>query len=246
MTTIREDLPIFPLRLVLFPYEPLPLHIFEPRFRQMVADILKTDRRFGVVLAHPDIDNMETVNAPEPDTLVIAQIGTIAEILDVTTYPDGRYDILCAGRDRFEVTRTNTERPYLRASVKLLTDPNGAPSHETAAIVTALANDVRTQLLSVLARHIAEIKATDARRPYLEELVRALPETPVALEFLAARLLPTASLGERQHLLGVTGTARRLRLLKAHLRREARVAEQLGQVVSAPSSDGNECLISLN
>ena len=246
MTTIRDELPLFPLRLVLFPSAPLPLHIFEPRYRQMVTDVLASDRRFGVILAHPEIDNTENVSATEPTSLKIAQIGTIAEIVDVTPYPDGRYDIMCTGRDRFAVLQTDTSRPYLRASVRLFPESSAWATADATENVVALINEVQRALTHVLQRHIDASDSTDTRRRYLDRVIGALPSQPGSLAFLASRLLPTASIRERQALLSEDGTERRLRLVKAHLDREARIADQLGQLKSDPASDTDERLISLN
>src|SRR4030081_2888884 len=93
-------LPLFPLDLVLFPGTSLPLHIFEPRYREMVSECLADKKHFGVVRAKDD---------------GIAEIGCTAEIIDVTKkYDDGRMDILTIGRERFEVMQLNQERSFLQ------------------------------------------------------------------------------------------------------------------------------------
>ncbi len=82
-------LPLFPLELVLLPGIPLPLHIFEPRYKEMIGECIATDAPFGVVRALEE---------------GIAEIGCTAEIITVTKeYPDGRMDLICEGRKRFEV-----------------------------------------------------------------------------------------------------------------------------------------------
>ena len=86
-------LPIFPLSVVLFPGTPLPLHIFEPRYRQMLADCLAGDRRFGITPAGQD-DEM-----PEPGT-----VGCIAEVRVNQELPDGRSNIVVLGGERFVLT----------------------------------------------------------------------------------------------------------------------------------------------
>src|SRR5215831_4895317 len=106
-------IPLFPLDLVLLPGVPLPLHIFEPRYKEMVKECLEQKKHFGLVRLHED--NMAT-------------IGCTAEIIQVLkAYPDGRSDILAEGKRRFEVLETNQERPFLQANVFFLEDdPEGA------------------------------------------------------------------------------------------------------------------------
>ena len=82
-------LPLFPLDVVLLPGTPLPLHIFEPRYKEMIAECLASNAPFGVVRALED---------------GMADVGCTAEIVSVTKeYPDGRMDLVAEGRNRFEV-----------------------------------------------------------------------------------------------------------------------------------------------
>lgn len=115
-------LPLFPLDLVLFPGAPLPLHIFEPRYREMISECLDQKKSFGVVRAKEE---------------GVAEIGCTAEIITVTRkYPDGRMDIVTEGRERFEVMQVNQERSFLQAEVLYLQDePDRAPAEEIARAV---------------------------------------------------------------------------------------------------------------
>jgi len=109
-------LPIFPLDLVLLPGTPLPLHIFEPRYKEMIGECLENDAPFGIVRVM---------------TEGIAEIGCTAEIITVTKqYPDGRLDIIVEGRKRFEVLEVNEERSFLRAEVLLVPDEAGQTGEE--------------------------------------------------------------------------------------------------------------------
>ena len=110
-------LPLFPLDLVLLPGTPLPLHIFEPRYKEMIGECLENKTLFGVV------------RAQETD---LADIGCTAEIVAVTkTYDDGRMDIVTQGRERFELLEINQDRPFLRGEILLVTDePDKAPAAE--------------------------------------------------------------------------------------------------------------------
>jgi Lon protease-like protein len=106
MSNVR--LPLFPLNVVLLPGADLPLHIFEPRYRQMVRECLDTQSPFGVLLALPN---------------GIAGTGCTAEILEVTKrYPDGRSDILAVGRLPFRVVELFENEPLLRGDVDFLED----------------------------------------------------------------------------------------------------------------------------
>ncbi len=112
-------LPIFPLELVLLPGVPLPLHIFEPRYKEMIAECLEQKKPFGVVRASSD---------------GVADIGCTAEIMSVTKkYDDGRMDILTRGVERFEVIEVNEDRSFLQAEISVVEDE---PEKPAADIVT--------------------------------------------------------------------------------------------------------------
>lgn len=87
-----ENLPLFPLPLVLFPGTAMPLHIFEPRYRAMLSDCLQGDKRFGIVRLPEGVAEIEIA----PGT-----VGCIAEILDTDSLPDGRSNIVVRGVERF-------------------------------------------------------------------------------------------------------------------------------------------------
>ncbi|HVI08094.1 MAG TPA: LON peptidase substrate-binding domain-containing protein [Candidatus Binatia bacterium] len=109
-------IPLFPLDVVLFPGTPLPLHIFEPRYKEMVGECLAEHRNFGV------IRSLEQG---------LADVGCTAEIVTVVKeYPDGRLDLVTEGRRRFEVVRVNEERSFLRAEVLMLEDGPGSPTQQ--------------------------------------------------------------------------------------------------------------------
>ena len=109
---MSEYLPLFPLNVVLFPEMVLPLHIFEQRYKEMIAECLQENSPFGVLYAPDDKG---------------AMIGCTAEISQVLKqYPDGRLDLVAVGRKRFQVSFFDSEKTYLRASVELLPDQVGA------------------------------------------------------------------------------------------------------------------------
>jgi Lon protease-like protein len=115
-------LPLFPLDVVLFPGTPLPLHIFEPRYKEMIGECLAEHRDFGVVRAVEQS---------------LADVGCTAEIITVVKeYPDGRLDLVSEGRRRFELLRVSHERSFLQAEVLMIDDePGGAPKEDAARAV---------------------------------------------------------------------------------------------------------------
>ena len=111
-------LPLFPLDLVLLPGVALPLHIFEPRYKEMIAECLQLKQPFGIVRASEE---------------GVADIGCTAEILEVTKqYEDGRMDILTRGVERFEVLHVHQDRSFLQAEIAVLPDE---PSRPAAQII---------------------------------------------------------------------------------------------------------------
>lgn len=115
-------LPLFPLSLVLLPGEPVPLHIFEPRYKEMTRVCLDEERPFGIVRASPD---------------GTAEVGCAARIARVVArYPDGRLDLVAAGESRFRVVRLHRDLAYLTADVEAVEDvPGDAPVADRERVV---------------------------------------------------------------------------------------------------------------
>ena len=121
-------LPLFPLDVVLFPGTPLPLHIFEPRYKEMIGECLAQSAPFGVIRAVEQ---------------GVEAIGCTAEIVTVTKkYADGRLDIVTEGRKRFELLQLNQELNYLRGEVMLLEDEPIAPLKEETERAVRLHADI--------------------------------------------------------------------------------------------------------
>lgn len=141
----EELLPLFPLDLVLLPGAPLPLHIFEERYKQMIGECLQNHREFGIVRAHDD---------------KIENIGCTAEILKVVKrHPDGRMDILTVGVRPFEILAVNQELPYLRAEWAALEDEDEDQPDPDAAERTLILFRQVVELLSSRAPVEGELKA---------------------------------------------------------------------------------------
>lgn len=123
-------IPLFPLDVVLFPGVPLPLHIFEPRYKEMIGECLAQNRTFGVVRALEQ---------------GLAEVGCTAEIVTVVKkYADGRLDLVSEGRQRFELLSVNQDRSYLQGEVLMIEDEPGSPS----LVDTARAIQLHAQLIA--------------------------------------------------------------------------------------------------
>ena len=112
---LPSSIPLFPLpNVVLFPNVFLPLHVFEPRYREMVADAVEADRMIGMVLLRPGWKH-DYEGRP-----AIYPIGCSGVLTHVERLADGRYNIVLRGLERFRVVAENHERSYRRASVEAL------------------------------------------------------------------------------------------------------------------------------
>jgi len=107
-------LPLFPLQMVLLPRTPLPLHIFEDRYKEMFSEVIRTKSEFGVV------------QAGEKGIVNTGCSATVEKVL--SEYPDGRMDVLALGRRRFEIMQLNDERTFLRGSVQFFDDDDMDPA----------------------------------------------------------------------------------------------------------------------
>ena len=130
------ELPIFPLNTVLFPGMPLPLHIFEPRYRLMISRVLDSDRTFGVALLAEGTEGFSGT-LPSP-------VGCTAEIIEDTALPDGRINLQSEGRRRFRILSLREEDDYLIGTVEWLDDE--ANSNYESAEAKRLAQRVCTAL----------------------------------------------------------------------------------------------------
>ena len=104
-------LPIFPLPLVQFPGVLTPLHIFEPRYRQMLKDVLAGDKTFGILLV-----------TEGEDLPLLDGIGCTVEIVAAQEMPDGRSNILCFGGDRFRLLDYVEGESYLQGRIEIFDD----------------------------------------------------------------------------------------------------------------------------
>jgi Lon protease-like protein len=171
---MRTLLPLFPLpNVVLFPGIPLPLHIFEPRYRQMVADALAGDRRLGMVLLQP---GWEADYAGRPP---IFPIGCSGVIVHASKLDDGRYNIVLNGVVRVRVIQEDHALPYRRATVE--TWPDGpVGERDRHALV-----DLRARLDVLAGKPEALAPMPDAE--YIHALAHAFDLEPLEKQALLER-----------------------------------------------------------
>ena len=216
----QVTVPLFPLQTVLLPGAALPLHLFEPRYRQLAVDLLTgavPDKRFGVVAIRAggmcEIERLEHVQ----------EVGCTAILQDSERLPDGRFDIHTTGERRFRLLDIETRRaPYLVGTVEWLDDERLPPA---AAEATArLAGAARS------AHRRYRESAWDR-----EAVTPPAPEThPADLAYLLAAdcLLPLA---DRQRLLEERHPLRRLSMVYRLLSREAGFLSALHAVPAPPA-----------
>jgi Lon protease-like protein len=117
-TELPATIPIFPLQdVMLFPRATRPLHIFEPRYRDMVADALAGDRLIGMVLLEP---GHEADYEGRPPVFPVGTVGVIAQSEEL---PDGGYNIVLGGLAKFRITGEDSSRSYRLAHIELIPDP---------------------------------------------------------------------------------------------------------------------------
>jgi len=200
---MAAELPMFPLGSVLFPYAVLPLHVFEPRYRELTERCLAGDREFGVVL----IERGHEVGGG--DTRF--DIGTVARIVQAGQLDDGRWVLVNVGVERLRVVEWLSDEPFPRARVERLVNGNSVGA--TADLV----GDVAALLRRVLAMHV---ELGDVVAP----IDVVLDDDPVQASFEAAALAPIGPL-DAQHLLEVDDAGDRLARLQAILTDECAVLE---------------------
>jgi hypothetical protein len=216
-----ETLPLFPLGTVLLPGLVLPLHVFEERYRTLVSELLElpadAPRRFGVVA----IQQGREVGPHTATSLY--EVGCTATLAEVRAYPDGRYDLMTVGTERFRLTRLDPDSAlYLRADVSWLPEVAGDAAGLVAPVQEALREYVRL---------LAE---RGAQQPAVAELPE-IPDEPVALSYFAAAALMVDT-GTRQQLLAAEDAAERLRLALTLVRRESGLLSTLPSVDAAQLS----------
>jgi ATP-dependent Lon protease len=214
-----RELPIFPLPVVLFPGMPMPLHIFEPRYRKMLADIRAGDNLFG--LSYFDTDSSDKDMPPA------GHIGCVAEVTETQALPDGRSNVLAVGVVRYQV-ESYVERgdSYLVVHANYFED-----DEEDNAALTAKAREVTAMFMRVA----NAIRVINDERGNLPDISDTEPQK---LSFLVAAALEI-ELETKQELLEMRSTSERLSRLRDVLARVVKGYEERGRLHSIAKGNGH-------
>jgi Lon protease-like protein len=212
---VAEPLPLFPLgHTVLFPGVVLPLHVFEERYRELVRTLVELPegarRRFGVVAIRQGWE------VGEDAVSALHEVGCAAELRRVSRYPDGRYDIVTLGTDRFQLRSVDRKsRPYLVGAVDWL------PAEPPPADLTGLTG-LAAAVAALFARYVEAAAGLQGRLTEPAEL----PDDPVELGYAVAAGA-VLTLEDRQALLAAETTRTRLRAELRLLKRETTMVRRL-------------------
>lgn len=198
------EIPLFPLNLVLFPGMPLPLHIFEERYKAMIGDCMRYNTPFGVSL----IRSGQEVGSPaEPQP-----IGTTTRVLRSQMLEQGRLNIMTKGERRFEIVEITQQEPHVAALVRLLDEPVGEDFSGVSSEITEEFTRLMQSLISLSGGYASQVE---------------IPEDPVELSYTIAANLD-APVPVRQELLEAPTAADRLnRLVPLLKRRNHALQEEL-------------------
>jgi Lon protease-like protein len=219
-------LPLFPLRTVLLPGVPLPLHIFEPRYRQLTVDLMTgtvPEKRFGVIALAPSSD-IEVTSLDQ-----LHPIGCAAVLRQASRLPDGRYDIVSLGERRFRlISLDSVAAPYLMGTVEWVPDTPAVIPGQRSVTLGSLVTAARAAYRRYCQ---AAWKQGDWTEPGEDVDVAAL-----------AHLLATdclLPLEDGQRILEETRPLHRLRLVTQLISREAGILATL-HAIPAPPADLNQ------
>jgi uncharacterized protein len=209
-------LPLFPLGSVLYPGLVLPLHIFEDRYRRLVADLLDgpEPREFGVIAIRQGRETgVDGVSA-------LYQTGCTAVLRQVEAYEDGRFDLMTVGARRFTLIELGNQAPYFRGDLEFLPDdPDEAG--EAALIAPSVREAFRSYLNLLAERGGAQITVPD------------VPDEPLLLSYLVAAAV-VVDLPVKQRLLEEPDAHHRL---QAERRLLARETQMLRSLTATPAPD---------
>lgn len=186
-------IPLFPLNVVQFPSAITPLHIFEPRYRKMLKDVMAADKTFGIIFRNDEL-------LLDSEDLPLGSAGCTVEVAVAQEMADGRSNILCVGLKRFRLVGYVEGQPYQQAEVEFFEDD---VSLEDLSLEAQRTKDIFHRLLSISRR----LKGERENDP---DTLPELPDDPQAISFIVAAYLDIEN-SEKQDLLELTDTGERLR-----------------------------------
>ena len=213
------ELPIFPLALVLFPGVPLPLHIFEPRYRQMLNDVRAGNSLFGV--------SYFDASTSDRDAPTVGTVGCVAEVTETQGLPDGRSNILTVGIIRYRVEEyVDRDNPYLLARVSYFEDDEEDPN-----VLSESARDV-AEIFTRIARAVRTINDERASLPDISDT------EPQRLSFLVAAAMEVDT-QIKQDMLEMRSTGQRLSQLREVLKRAVSNYEERARIHELAKGNGH-------
>ena len=214
-----RELPIFPLPVVLFPGMPMPLHIFEERYRKMLSDIRAGNNLFG--LSYFD------ASASDRDMPAAGHIGCVAEVTETQALPDGRSNILAVGVVRYEIeSYIDRGDAYLVAQARYFEDED-----ESESALSAQSRDVATMFMRVA----NSIRAMNDERGSLPDISDTDPQR---LSFLVSAAMEI-EVEMKQELLELRLTSERLSRLRDLLTRVVGNYEERARIHSIAKRNGH-------
>ena len=214
-----SEMPVFPLPVVLFPGVPLPLHIFEPRYRQMLLDVRVGNNLFGVSYFDPSVQTNEVPPA--------GHVGCVAEVTETQVFPDGRSNILTLGVVRYRI-ESYVERgdPYLVAKLSYFED-----NEEDETVLSGLTKEV-AESFTRIAQAVRTINDERANLPDISNT------EPQRLSFLVAAAMEIEA-DVKQELLELRSTFERLERLRAMLSVAVKGYEERARIHELAKGNGH-------
>ena len=218
-------LPHFPLHTVLFPHLPLPIHVFEERYRAMARDVLADRSPY----AGRFVVSMITEGREVGGDAVANAVGTVVEIRSAEQLTDGRWLLLTVGVHRARIERVDRSGPYAVAELTELEDPSGEGAERLVSTVQRALDGYLATVKRFVARTASEGERTHEGPDVvasLDEVLKPihLPDDPVAASYAVAGVLQV-ELTRKQQLLELPDAAARLEAELALLRREVRLLD---------------------
>jgi hypothetical protein len=220
-----SKLPHFPLHTVLFPHLPLPIHVFEERYRAMARDVVADDSPYGGRF----VVSMITEGREVGGDAVSQSVGTICEVRSAEQFPDGRWLLLVVGIGRARLGEVDRSGPYALVEARELPEPEG----DEAAMLVPRVQRALDAYLSTVKRFVARTASVGQQSQELPDVTASLdevlkpihlPPDPVAASYGVAGVLQV-ELARKQQLLELPDAAARLRAELELLRREVRFLE---------------------
>ncbi len=220
MKILQEGLPLFPLNTVLFPQSRLPLHVFEPRYREMIERCLKEELAFGIVL----IKEGPEVGGPA----VPMKTGTVARIGDLARLSDGSMNLMAIGLTRFKLLEVSTVRSYLTGRISLW--PEDEYDLKKLEMVSRSA-------VKAFLDYVRAIQGIAGAQEEQESKEFQPPKDPAVLSYLIASNLRISEL-DKQSLLEMETVGARLRREIFFIERELELLKQIREGAARARDQG--------